>query len=347
MKEFGKILKELRVKENLSQEALGNIVHVSRSAIAKYENGLGLPSKEVVDELCKYFKVDNDYLFPKENVEQLITEKNIIINKQKIMHLLITFLLLLIIFILISFLIIFNVDHKEDIILDDIETAINYNDDILYQKTDLLLKYKGGYVYQTIDIDNYAFTDITNLYIIRVKNDYTNGYMGHLNESTDLKEFDENEYTESVSMRINFSISQNYNIITSWHQKKPYTIMINSQLNPNSEVKLDDNINLWEDAQIKKNSDYYAFNYNGRITDLLFDYEYNELIRKCTIINNQWNSIWKYEMIDKESKIATFTIESCYLIEAKPKELISFDIITKMNNTHMSIEQNKKVSLYL
>ena len=76
MKEFSEILRELRIKENLSQEALGNIVHVSRSAIAKYENGLGLPSEEVIEALCKYFKVDKDYLFPRKDVEHLIVEKN-------------------------------------------------------------------------------------------------------------------------------------------------------------------------------------------------------------------------------------------------------------------------------
>ena len=54
MKEFSEILKELRVNNNLTQEALGEIVHVSRSAIAKYENGLGIPSAEVIELLCKY-----------------------------------------------------------------------------------------------------------------------------------------------------------------------------------------------------------------------------------------------------------------------------------------------------
>ena len=93
MKEFSEILRDLRNKEKLSQEALGNIVHVSRSAIAKYENGLGLPSEEVIEALCKYFKVDKEYLFPKEDVEQIITKKNIIINNQKKRHILITLLL--------------------------------------------------------------------------------------------------------------------------------------------------------------------------------------------------------------------------------------------------------------
>ena len=71
MKEFSTILKELRTKEKLSQEALGNIIHVSRSSVAKYENGLGLPSEDVINALCDYFKVDKNYLFPKENVEKL------------------------------------------------------------------------------------------------------------------------------------------------------------------------------------------------------------------------------------------------------------------------------------
>ena len=76
MKEFSEILKELRVNNNLTQEALGDIVHVSRSAIAKYENGLGIPSAEVIELLCKYFKVTKEELFPKEEVEHLIVEKN-------------------------------------------------------------------------------------------------------------------------------------------------------------------------------------------------------------------------------------------------------------------------------
>ena len=44
-------------------------------------------------------------------------------------------------------------------------------------------------------------------------------------------------------------------------------------------------------------------------------------------------------MIDEVSKTQSFTILSDYLIESKPGELINFDIITKMNNTNMSIEQ--------
>lgn len=113
MKEFSEILRELRIKEKLSQEALGNIVHVSRSAIAKYENGLGLPSEEVIQALCNYFKVDKDYLFPKEDVEQLIIDKNKIIYKQKKRYLFITLFLCAVVLILTA-LFIFNVNNKKE-----------------------------------------------------------------------------------------------------------------------------------------------------------------------------------------------------------------------------------------
>lgn len=56
MRELSEVLKELRNNKGISQEALGNIVHVSRSAIAKYENGLGIPSEDVIMALCNYFR---------------------------------------------------------------------------------------------------------------------------------------------------------------------------------------------------------------------------------------------------------------------------------------------------
>ena len=44
--DFKDKLKKLRIENGLSQEALAEAVHISRSAIAKYENGNGNPSEE-------------------------------------------------------------------------------------------------------------------------------------------------------------------------------------------------------------------------------------------------------------------------------------------------------------
>ena len=73
MKNFGKNLKKLRTDRGISQEALAADLNLSRSSIAKYENELGLPSEDVindinkdkkaysVDDICKYFDVDRSY----------------------------------------------------------------------------------------------------------------------------------------------------------------------------------------------------------------------------------------------------------------------------------------------
>lgn len=56
--EFKEKLKKLRTENGLTQEALADAVHISRSAIAKYENGNGNPSKETLIALAVYFGVE-------------------------------------------------------------------------------------------------------------------------------------------------------------------------------------------------------------------------------------------------------------------------------------------------
>lgn len=72
-------LKELREKEGLSQEQLASIIYVSRSAIAKWESGSGLPSDVNLKAICDYFKVEEDYLLQKEDLKEAITDLD---NKQ-------------------------------------------------------------------------------------------------------------------------------------------------------------------------------------------------------------------------------------------------------------------------
>lgn len=60
--DFKDVLKRLRCEANISQEALAKDLHISRSAIAKYEAGLGTPSKEVSKALADYFHIDESEL---------------------------------------------------------------------------------------------------------------------------------------------------------------------------------------------------------------------------------------------------------------------------------------------
>lgn len=94
-----------------------------------------------------------------------------------------------------------------------------------------------------------------------------------------------------------------------------------------------------------KKSNEFLFYYESSIAQLLLDYEYNNILRKCNIINNEWNSSWEYEMLDEKTKSATFTISSSYLVESKLNQNIDFEIITKMDNTNMVGCQKQIITL--
>lgn len=73
--EFGEKLKKLRIEKRISQKQLADAIYVSRSAVAKWENGLGFPSKASYDTLVQYFDVSEQY-FETEEPEVMIFKKN-------------------------------------------------------------------------------------------------------------------------------------------------------------------------------------------------------------------------------------------------------------------------------
>ena len=95
--EFKDKLKELRLKNNLTQEALAYKLNVSRSTIAKWEAGLGIPLEYSIDDLCDVFNCTKNELFPNKSSEILLVDKNIKINKKNIIIGIMIFILFVII----------------------------------------------------------------------------------------------------------------------------------------------------------------------------------------------------------------------------------------------------------
>lgn len=73
--EFSRKLKKLRMEKGISQQNLANMIFVSRSAVAKWENGLGLPSEESVAALADFFGVSQEF-FKTDRPEMTVIEKN-------------------------------------------------------------------------------------------------------------------------------------------------------------------------------------------------------------------------------------------------------------------------------
>ena len=80
---FSEKLKELRSEKGISQAKLAADIHISRSAVAKWENGLGLPNDESLKMLSEYFGVGIGELLPDKSNEEILVAKNKTIAKQK------------------------------------------------------------------------------------------------------------------------------------------------------------------------------------------------------------------------------------------------------------------------
>lgn len=82
--EFKNRIKELREEKGLSQQAVADSIYVSRSAIAKWENGLGLPSKESLRLLSEFYNIEEQDLLKEQNYEKELVSKNIKISRMQL-----------------------------------------------------------------------------------------------------------------------------------------------------------------------------------------------------------------------------------------------------------------------
>ncbi len=73
--ELNEKLKQLRKSRGITQQELADAIYVSRSAVAKWENGLGLPSPESMEALEKYFGIRQTEIATAQP-EQVIVKKN-------------------------------------------------------------------------------------------------------------------------------------------------------------------------------------------------------------------------------------------------------------------------------
>ena len=79
--EFKDRLKKLREERKISQQALADAIFVSRSAVAKWEAGLGIPGKESYLALLSYFGISEAELPLNEDIERDAAQKNKTIYK--------------------------------------------------------------------------------------------------------------------------------------------------------------------------------------------------------------------------------------------------------------------------
>ena len=71
MVDFGNVLKTLRLKENMTQAQLAQKLGLTKSVISAYENGLRLPSYDILIHIAKIYNVSTDYLLGVEHKQEI------------------------------------------------------------------------------------------------------------------------------------------------------------------------------------------------------------------------------------------------------------------------------------
>lgn len=71
---IGKRIKEARIKKNMSQEELGNLLGVSKVSICGYEKGTRTPTMENFLDLIKILELEPDYVLGRDR--NVVSEKN-------------------------------------------------------------------------------------------------------------------------------------------------------------------------------------------------------------------------------------------------------------------------------
>ena len=66
--DFAQRLRDLRARDNLTQQELASHTSISRSTLAMYEQGHRRPDFEILDTLADYFDCSFDYLLGRVNV---------------------------------------------------------------------------------------------------------------------------------------------------------------------------------------------------------------------------------------------------------------------------------------
>ena len=63
---LGNRLKELRIKNNMTQAELGKLINITKVSICCYEKNIRLPSLETLEDLSNVFGVKCDYFLGKD-----------------------------------------------------------------------------------------------------------------------------------------------------------------------------------------------------------------------------------------------------------------------------------------
>lgn len=340
-------LVELRKLNNDTQVGLAKRLNVSRSLVAKWEQGRAYPNEEDLEQILILYNIQIEELIsPKEL--KLAYGKSLKNNKLKNI---IIFILLIVATTSLVLSIVFGlkknnttyiggINVKEEFLLRKY-TDINGNVQPLVLNVEPRLSFNNeyGYAYESLTINKIKYTDKSSLYFIYYRLDITSGRIAFFNDHLD---FNKDSRLSDVSIKERLNIDKNINPIIAYPDKFPKQLKIQSRYSDN--LILNDKIVL-NDVCVENNNLYY----DGNIMHLIMtpDREYQEAKLKMKNIS-YYASELKYEVIRERAKDRTRAIYFCNVLEINDSKsdyfTINYDINVTfyVDNKNYCVESNKE-----
>ena len=343
-------LKELREKHGLSQQELADKLFVSRSAVAKWENGLGMPGKASMESLCDFFKItQEDFLKVEDTIEVL---SNVERKSRKLLKIFIAILAPLIIYFIVS-LIAFSIycynrsqmPQQQTYYSQKYLEKFNLEDLQMIETDSYFLNCKNGEIF-------YAEIDSEETY-----DEYVNYVYGYLRNSPDIfyLSFKTRLYNHLYPSSPTYSYVHEYlfssgaledHIIDTNYNEKYYSYCFYFF------TKYDSNRELKEEVEVS----YLKLSYNGKFVmeisktskkDINEYYIANDFyeIKQIKITNDNINDYVKCKISDSSIHFESLHDDTHYggISSKEPIIIPPFHLIVKVTFTLEDKENNENI----
>lgn len=119
--EFGKLIKDLRKKNNMTQKDLGEKLHITDKAISKWERGISFPDLEMINSIAEVFGIPVSNLIDTETSDKI---KNTESNNSKNLNKFFPIIFLGFIIVILIVVLIININKNIEITQGDLSEVI-------------------------------------------------------------------------------------------------------------------------------------------------------------------------------------------------------------------------------
>jgi transcriptional regulator with XRE-family HTH domain len=185
---IGKIIKDIRIKHNLSQKDLATKYGVTYQAVSKWENGKNIPDISLLKQICEDFNLD---------INELLSGSAKKDSKKKFRNIIIVGIMVVLLGVLVSFL--FLKPNKDNITLSNISSSC---EDFIVTGSVAYNSKKGVISITGVD---YCGKDFLREYekIECVLNESSNGSVQELGRVESNKKMDLKAFLNTVKFNVN------------------------------------------------------------------------------------------------------------------------------------------------